>query len=168
PYYLIMKLPGAESEEFILLSPFTPVRRNNLIAWLAARSDGTEYGKRLLYQFPKRELVFGPEQIEALINQDPIISQQISLWNTQGSRVIQGNLLIVPIDNSLLYVEPLYLEAEETSVPILARVIVVYENQIVMAKTLEESLDGIFKPSQDNTAIIRPVEELPPLNNGEQ
>ncbi|MGF1601395.1 MAG: UPF0182 family protein [Thermosynechococcaceae cyanobacterium] len=166
PYYLIMKLPGAESEEFILLSPFTPVRRNNLIAWLAARSDGTEYGKRLLYQFPKRELVFGPEQIEALINQDPIISQQISLWNTQGSRVIQGNLLIVPIDNSLLYVEPLYLEAEETSVPILARVIVVYENQIVMAKTLEESLDGIFKSSPNNTTpIIRPVDEPPLLRN---
>lgn len=162
PYYLTMKLPGANSEEFILLSPFTPVRRNNLIAWLAARSDGDQYGKRLLYQFPKRELVFGPEQIEALINQDPIISQQISLWNTQGSRAIQGNLLIIPIDNSLLYVEPLYLEAEEASVPILARVIVVYENQIVMAETLEESLDSIFQPSKKkNTAIVRPVEALP-------
>lgn len=171
PYYLTMRLPGADSEEFILLSPFTPVRRNNLIAWLAARSDGDDYGKRLLYQFPKRELIFGPEQIEALINQDPVISQQISLWNTQGSRVIQGNLLIVPIDNSLLYVEPLYLEAEETSVPILARVIVVYENQIVMAKTLDAALNNIFQPSQQQPsqqgeAIIRPVEDLLPLNNG--
>ncbi len=168
PYYLTMKLPDEDSEEFILLSPFTPVRRNNLIGWLAARSDGDEYGKRLLYEFSKRELIFGPEQIEALINQDPVISQQISLWNTQGSRVIQGNLLIIPIDNSLLYVEPLYLEAEETSVPILARVIVVYENQIVMAKTLEAGLDSIFKPSKSNSdAIVRPVEELPPLTQGE-
>ncbi|PZD71545.1 hypothetical protein C1752_06165 [Acaryochloris thomasi RCC1774] len=166
PYYLTMKLPEAESEEFILLSPFTPVGRNNLIAWMAARSDGDSYGRRLLYQFPKRELVFGPEQIEALINQDPIISQQISLWDTQGSGVIQGNLLIVPIDNSLLYVEPLYLEAEETSVPILARVIVVYENQIVMAKTLDQALNGIFSPSdQSADAIVRPVEDLLPLRN---
>ncbi len=169
PYYLTMKLPEAETEEFILLSPFTPVGRNNLIAWMAARSDGDSYGKRLLYQFPKRELVFGPEQIEALINQDPVISQQISLWDTQGSRVIQGNLLIVPMENSLLYVEPLYLEAEETSVPILARVIVVYENQIVMAKTLDQALDSIFSPSQKSAdAIVRPVEELLPIRQGEE
>ena len=160
PYYLIMKLPEEAAEEFILLSPFTPVRRNNLIGWMAARSDGANYGKRLLYQFPKRELVFGPEQIEALINQDPAISQQISLWNRQGSRVIQGNLLIIPIEQSLLYVEPLYLEAEETSVPILARVIVVYGDRIVMAKTLNQALDGIFRQENNSVpAIIRPVEE---------
>ena len=159
PYYLTMKLPETDVEEFVLLYPFTPVRRNNLIAWLAARSDGENYGKRLLYQFPKRELIFGPEQIEALINQDPVISQQISLWNRQGSRVIQGNLLIIPIENSLLYVEPLYLEAESNSVPILARVIVVYENKIVMAKTLEQGLSGIFQTNdQDAQAIVRPVD----------
>ncbi|MGR3277192.1 UPF0182 family protein [Acaryochloris marina NIES-2412] len=165
PYYLTMKLPEADTEEFILLYPFTPVRRNNLIAWLAARSDGENYGKRLLYQFPKRELIFGPEQIEALINQDPVISQRISLWNRQGSRVIQGNLLIIPIEDSLLYVEPLYLEAEENSVPILARVIVVYENKIVMAKTLDQGLAGIFQTGdQETEAIVRPVdtEELAP------
>mgnify|MGYP000300306050 CR=1 FL=1 len=165
PYYLTMKLPETDAEEFILLYPFTPVRRNNLIAWLAARSDGENYGKRLLYQFPKRELIFGPEQIEALINQDPVISQQISLWNRQGSRVIQGNLLIIPIENSLLYVEPLYLEAEANSVPILARVIVVYENKIVMAKTLEQGLAGIFQTDgQDDEAIVRSVDsqELTP------
>lgn len=165
PYYLTMKLPEADTEEFILLYPFTPVRRNNLIAWLAARSDGENYGKRLLYQFPKRELIFGPEQIEALINQDPVISQRISLWNRQGSRVIQGNLLIIPIEDSLLYVEPLYLEAEENSVPILARVIVVYENKIVMAKTLDQGLAGIFQTDgQETEAIVRPVdtEELAP------
>lgn len=145
PYYLIMKLPSAKSEEFILLLPFTPTQRTNLVGWLAARADGEDYGKLLLYQFPKQQLVYGTEQIEALINQDPEISQQISLWNRQGSRVIQGNLLIIPIENALLYVEPLYLEAEQNSLPTLARVVVAYENRIVMAETLEKALTAIFK-----------------------
>jgi len=153
PYYLIMKLPMAEREEFVLLLPFTPKQRNNLIAWIAARSDGAEssnvgdrhYGKVLLYQFPKQQLVYGPEQIEARINQDPVISQQISLWNRQGSRAIQGNLLVIPIKQSLLYVEPLYLEAELNSIPTLVRVIVAYENKIVMAATLDQALRQIFQ-----------------------
>ena len=163
PYYLIMKLPTATSEEFILLHVYTPTKRNNLIAWLAGRSDGENYGKLLLYQFPKQELIYGPEQIEALINQDPVISQQISLWNRQGSRVIQGNLLVIPIERSLLYVEPLYIEATENSLPILARVIVVYEDRIIMAETLEESLQAIFAPNQpESPTIIRELEGLPP------
>ncbi|MBD1922128.1 UPF0182 family protein [Microcoleus sp. FACHB-831] len=158
PYYLIMKLPTEYEEEFILLLPFTPTQRTNLIAWLAARSDGSEYGKLLLYQFPKQQLVYGTEQIEALINQDPEISQQISLWNRQGSRAIQGNLLVIPIEKSLLYVEPLYLEAEQNSLPTLVRVIVVYENRIVMAETLERALQAIFQPAKPSApAIIRPV-----------
>jgi uncharacterized membrane protein (UPF0182 family) len=144
PYYLIMKLPEAQSEEFILLQPYTPSSRPNLIAWLAARSDAPEYGKLLLYQFPKQELIYGPNQIEALINQDPNISQQISLWNREGSKVHQGNLLIIPIEQSLLYVEPLYIFAEQNSVPTLARVIVVYKNKIVMEETLEKALNTIF------------------------
>ena len=161
PYYLIMKLPTATEEEFILLHPYTPTSRPNLIAWLAARSDGAEYGKLLLYKFPKQKLIYGSNQIEALINQDPVISQQISLWNREGSRAIQGNLLIIPIEQSLLYVEPLYIEAEENSLPTLARVIVIYENQIVMAETLEEGINAIFKPqATDSKAIIRPVEDV--------
>ena len=174
PYYLIMKLPTATSEEFILLSPYTPTSRPNLIAWLAARSDGENYGKLLLYQFPKQELVYGPNQIEALINQDPVISQQISLWNREGSRAVQGNLLVIPIEQSLLYVEPVYLEAEQNSLPTLVRVIIVYENQIVMAQTLEAALEAIFSPEESSTpAIVRPVETLPtgadgvPAGNGE-
>ena len=160
PYFLIMKLPTAESEEFVLLLPFTPTQRNNLIAWLAARSDGQNYGKLLLYQFPKQQLVYGPEQIEARINQDPIISQQISLWNRQGSRAIQGNLLVIPIERSLLYVEPLYLEAEQNSLPTLVRVIVAYENRIVMAETLNLALQAIFQPTQPAVpAIVRPLPE---------
>jgi uncharacterized membrane protein (UPF0182 family) len=156
-YYLITRLPTEESEEFILLNPFTPVSRNNLIAWLAGRSDGDNYGKLLLYQFPKQRLIFGPEQIEARVNQDPIISQQISLWNRQGSRAIQGNLLVIPIEQSLLYVEPIYLEAERNSLPTLARVIVVYENQIVMAETLQAAIDTLFNP---DAAVTQEEEEL--------
>ncbi len=158
PYYLIMKLPTAATEEFILLLPFTPTQRANLIAWLAARSDQQEYGKLLLYEFPKQQLIYGQEQIEALINQDPVISQQISLWNRAGSRVIQGNLLVIPIEQSLLYVEPLYLEAEQNSLPTLVRVVVVYQNRIVMAETLQQAIDAIFQSKTENTpAIVRPV-----------
>ncbi|MEM6613208.1 MAG: UPF0182 family protein, partial [Cyanobacteria bacterium P01_C01_bin.72] len=160
PYYLITKLPTAQSAEFILLHPYTPTSRPNLIAWLAARSDGAEYGKLLLYKFPKQKLIYGSNQIEALINQDPVISQQISLWNREGSRAIQGNLLIIPIEQSLLYVEPLYIEAEENSLPTLARVIVIYENQIVMAETLDEGIQAIFQPQDKTTTIIRSVEDV--------
>jgi uncharacterized protein len=148
PYYLITSLPTVPIPEFMLLLPYTPQQRTNLVAWLAARSDGDNYGKLLLYTFPKQRLVFGPEQIEARINQDPTISSQISLWNRQGSRVLQGNLLIVPIEKSLLYVEPLYLEATQNQIPTLVRVIVAYENRIVMAETLPEALNAIFRSPQ--------------------
>lgn len=158
PYYLIMKLPIGDAEEFVLLRPYTPAQRINLIGWLAARSDGENYGKMLLYQFPKQELFYGPEQLEARINQDPIISQQISLWNRRGSRANQGNLLVIPIERSLLYVEPLYLEAEQNRLPTLVRVIVAYANRITMAATLQQALDAIFQPTPVNTpAIIRPL-----------
>ena len=159
PYYLIMKLPTAKSEEFVLLHPYTPASRTNLIAWLAARSDGDRYGKLLLYKFSKQEQVYGPEQIESLINQDPVISGQISLWSRQGSQAIQGNLLVIPIERSLLYVEPLYLEAEKNSLPTLVRVIVVYNNQILMAPTLTQALQKLFAPEKQSTpTIIRPIE----------
>ena len=158
PYYLIMKLPTAATEEFVLLLPFTPNQRTNLTAWLASRSDGENYGKSLLYLFPKQQLVFGTEQIEARINQDPVISQQISLWNRQGSRAVQGNLLIIPIAQSLLYVEPLYLEAEQNSIPTLVRVIAAYENRIVMAETLEQALQAIFQSPKSTAPVVRPVQ----------
>ncbi|MGF1988927.1 MAG: UPF0182 family protein [Nostoc sp. ZfuVER08] len=160
PYYLITGLPTVPFEEFILFLPYTPKQRTNLIAWFAARSDSVNYGKLLLYIFPKEKLIYGPEQIEARINQDPVISQQISLWNRQGSRAIQGNLLVIPIEQSLLYVEPIYLEATQNSLPTLVRVVVAYENRIVMAQTLEQALQGIFQPEvTPPAAIIRPVEE---------
>ena len=161
PYYITMRLPGEESEEFILLQPFTPASRINLIAWLAARSDAQQYGKLLLYQFPKERLVFGPEQVEALINQKPEISEQISLWNRQGSRVIQGNLLVIPIKQSLLYVEPIYLEATENSLPTLARVIVSYENKIVMRPSLQEALQAVFQAEPIESPLIIPSDNPP-------
>ncbi len=145
PYYLITSLPTIPVPEFTLLLPYTPQQRTNLVAWLAARSDGDNYGKLLVYTFPKQRQIFGPEQIEARINQDPTISSQISLWNRQGSRVVQGNLLIIPIEQSLLYVEPLYLEATQNELPTLIRVVVAYENRIVMAETLSQALTDIFK-----------------------
>jgi hypothetical protein len=164
PYYLILSLPGEPTAEFILFRPYTPIERNNLIAWLAARSDLENYGKMLLYRFPKQELVFGPEQIEARINQDPVISQQISLWNRQGSRAIQGNLLVIPIERSLLYVEPIYLEAEQNRLPTLARVIVAYENRIAMAETLDQALSAIFTPGDTSApTILRELGEENPL-----
>lgn len=159
PYYLIMRLPNQDDEDFIQLRPFTPAQRNNLVAWLAASSTGDRYGDMLLYRFPKQGLVFGPEQIEARINQDPAISQRISLWNTQGSRAIQGNLLVIPIERSLLYVEPLYLEAEQNSLPILARVILVYGNRIAMAETLGDAIGAIFTSEREAAApVIRDLE----------
>ena len=144
PYYVIMRLPEAEDEEFILILPFTPVNKDNMISWLSARSDGEQYGKLLLYEFPKQELVFGPGQIEARINQNPEISQQLTLWNQEGSRVIRGDLLVIPIEGSLLYVEPVYLRAEQGELPELRRVIVAYNSQTVMATSLDEAFNQLF------------------------
>ncbi|UCF36641.1 MAG: UPF0182 family protein [Acidobacteriota bacterium] len=139
-YYVIMSLPGSPQEEFILMIPFTPRNKNNMVAWLAARSDGENYGKLVLYQFPKQELTYGPMQIEARIDQNPEISQLITLWSQKGSRVIRGNLLVIPIEESLLYVEPLYLQAEKSEIPELTRIIVVYEGQVTLSETLEGAL----------------------------
>ena len=111
-YYVIMKLPGADNEEFLLMLPFVPNGRSNMISWLGARSDVPDYGKALNFIFSKSTVVFGPSQVEATINQDPEISAQRTLWGQQGSQVIMGNLLVVPIEDSLLYVQPLYLQSE--------------------------------------------------------
>ena len=145
PYYTIMRLPGEKKEEFILLTLYNPSRRDNMIAWLAARSDPPNYGKLLVYDFPKQKLVFGPRQIDARIDQDPVISQQLSLWNQRGSTVIRGSLLAIPIDQSLIYVQPLYLAAsEQGALPELRRVIVAHGNAIAMEPTLQQSLARIF------------------------
>lgn len=144
PYYVIMRLPGANKEEFLLMLPFTPSGKTNMIAWLAARSDGADYGKLLLYEYPKDKVIFGPQQIEAKINQDPTISEQLSLWNRQGSTVIHGTLLVLPIENSTLYVQPLYLQASQSQLPELQRVILATQDKLVMGDTLEDSLNLLF------------------------
>ncbi|MCB9746221.1 MAG: UPF0182 family protein [Alphaproteobacteria bacterium] len=143
-YYLIMKLPDSERAEFILLIPFVPNKKDNLISWLAARCDPDDYGRMVLYQFPKQKLVYGPRQIEARIDQDPTISQEITLWSQSGSDVIRGNLLVIPIEDSLMYVEPLYLKAETGELPELKRVIVSHNNRIAMEETLGEALAAVF------------------------
>jgi uncharacterized protein len=143
-YYTIMRLPGETKEEFVLLLPFTPNKRDNMRAWLAARSDPPHYGKLIALDFPKAKLIYGPKQIEARIDQDAFISQQLSLWGQRGSQVIRGSLLAIPIETSLLYVQPLYLAAEKGSLPELKRVIVAFGNQIAMEETLEQSLQRIF------------------------
>ncbi len=147
PYYIIMRLPGETRAEFFLMLPMAPSQRQNMIAWLAARCDPPDYGKLIVYEFPKDKLVYGPFQIEARINQNTEISQQISLWNQLGSRVIRGNLLVVPIENSILYVSPLYLRAETGQLPELKRVIAAYGDRVVMEETLAEALAALFKQS---------------------
>jgi len=144
PYYTIMKLPGEVQEEYILMVPFTPRGKSNLSAWMVARSDGENYGKLDVYTFPKQKLVYGPSQIVARINQDAEISRQISLWDQRGSSVIQGTLLVIPIEESLVYVRPLYLKADAGKIPELKRVIVGYEDNIAMERTLEGALQKIF------------------------
>ncbi|MBI3812592.1 MAG: UPF0182 family protein [Nitrospirae bacterium] len=144
PYYTIMKLPKETKEEFILMVPYTPAKRDNMAAWMAARADAPHYGKLIVYLFPKQKLIYGPRQIEARIDQDGYISQQITLWSQRGSKVIRGSLLVIPIENSLLYIEPLYLSAEAGSLPELRRVVVAYGNQLSMQDNLEGALAAIF------------------------
>jgi uncharacterized membrane protein (UPF0182 family) len=146
PYYTIMKVPGEERPEYIQMLPFTPRGKDNLAAWMMARSDGAHYGKLLVFQFPKQTVVYGPRQVVARINQDQVISPQITLWNQQGSEVIQGTLLVIPIEESLLYVRPLYLRASGGRIAELKRVIVAYQSQIVMEETLELAIQKIFRP----------------------
>ncbi len=168
PYYVVLKLPGEAESEFALIQPFTPNNKDNLIAWTAARSDGDNYGKLVTYRFPKQELIYGPLQIEGRIDQNPEISSQITLWDQGGSEVIRGNLLVLPVGNSLLYVEPLYLRAENGQIPELKRVILAAGDTIVMRPTLGEALVALFD-EQGNAltpALTQAVEEADGLQPG--
>lgn len=163
PYHTIMRLPQARQEEFIQIMPFTPVNKDNMVAWLAGRSDGDAYGSLLQYEFPKQQLIYGPSQIEARIDQTPEISQQLTLWSQEGSRVIRGDLLVIPIEQSLLYVEPVYLRAEQGELPELKRVIVAYDDRVVMETTLERALGQIFgdRPDPADPAVPATVAPNP-------
>lgn len=153
PYYVIMRLPGEPTEEFVLILPLTPARRANTIAWVAARADGAHYGKLLAFRFPTDTLVFGPRQVESRIDQEPAISAQFSLWNQSGSRVIRGNLLMIPIGTGNLFVEPIYLQAETSQLPEMKRVVVVNGNRIAMEPTLQRSLEVIFGAAAPTTPV---------------
>ena len=161
PYYTIMKLPGDKKEEFVLLVPFTPSRKDNMSAWMAARCDAPNYGKVIVYKFPKQKLVYGPNQIEARIDQDAEISKQLSLWQQRGSNVIRGSLLAIPIENSILYVESLYLAAEKGQLPELKRVIVAHGNLIAMEENLDLSLQRIFGGRLPKEKEISPAATVP-------
>ena len=161
PYYIIMRLPGEARAEFFLMLPMVPSRRDNMIAWLAARCDPPEYGKLIVYEFPKEKLVYGPFQIEALINQNTYISQQLSLWNQLGSRVIRGNLLVIPIETSILYISPLYLRAEQGQLPELKRVIAAYGDRVVMEETLPAALSALFAERPAATPAGRAPPQAP-------
>ena len=142
--HIIMRLPEEKQAEFIYMVPFTPRGKDNLAAWMVARNDGASYGKLLVYRFPRQSLVYGPRQIENRINQDTEISRQVSLWDQRGSQVIRGDMLVIPIEKALLYVQPLYLQAEGGKIPELKRVVVAYQNQVVMEETLDRALASLF------------------------
>ena len=152
PYYILMKLPGSSQLEYLLMTPFTPQNRDNMISWMAARCDFPEYGKMLFYQLPKEKLIYGPMQIEAMIDQNTTISEQLTLWDQKGSRVIRGNLIAVPIENSFLYVVPLYLTAAGTNFPQLKRVIVIAGDKVAMEPTLDEAIQSVFGPPPQTPA----------------
>ena len=146
--HIVMRLPGESEAEFILMRPFTPRQKDNLAAWMVARNDGPHYGKLVVYEFPRQSLVFGPKQIVSRINQDTDISQQLSLWDQRGSEVIRGELLVIPIEESLIYVQPLYLRAEGGRIPELKRVVIVHEGRVVMDESLEAGLARLFGGGQ--------------------
>jgi uncharacterized membrane protein (UPF0182 family) len=154
PYYTIIKFPDdSGDEEFVLILPFTPVNKNNMLAWIAARCDLENYGRIIEYKFPKEKLIYGPLQIESRIDQNSEISQLFTLWGQKGSSVIRGNLLVIPVRDSLIYVEPVYLRAEQSELPELKRVIVGYQDNIEIGLTLEDALVKLF------TGVVPTIDE---------
>jgi uncharacterized membrane protein (UPF0182 family) len=154
PYYILMRLPGTEALQYLLMTPFTPQNRDNMIAWMAAKCDLPQYGHLIVYQLPKKRLTFGPIQIEAMIDQNTLISEQLSLWDQKGSRVIRGNLIVIPIDNAFLYVEPVYLIAEGVNIPQLKRIIVIQGDKVVMEPTLMQALQAVFGATKPESKAI--------------
>ena len=145
PYFVNMRLPGSDQLEFLLMRPFTPTQKQNMVSWLAARNDDEHYGELVLFKFPKQSTIYGPLQVESRISNDSEISQNLNLWDQQGSSVIRSNMLVIPIKNSILYVEPIYLTTNnENSLPEVVRIVVAYKDKIVMAKTLDDALSQIF------------------------
>jgi uncharacterized membrane protein (UPF0182 family) len=144
PNYVLMRLPGEVGEEFIEILPFTPANRNNLIGWIAGRSDGAHYGTSIVYNFPKTKLVDGPLQIEARIDQNAQLSGQLTLWNQQGSHVRRGSLIVIPSGRALLYAEPIYLQAERSPMPELRLVVLALQDRLAYGPTFEVALASLY------------------------
>jgi hypothetical protein len=151
PNFVQMKLPGEAGVEFVEILPFTPANRNNLIGWIAGRSDGEHYGSSVVYNFPKTRLVDGPLQIEARIDQNAQLSGQLSLWNQQGSHVRRGTLLVIPIGKALLYAEPIYLQADRSPMPELRLVVLALQDRLAYGSTFESALTGLFGGAVSST-----------------
>jgi hypothetical protein len=161
PYHITLQLPGQTKPEFVLLLPFSPLKRSNMVGWLAARNDQPHYGKLQLVRFPQQRLLLGPQQVSALIEQDPEISYQFGLWNRVGSRLVHGNLLVMPVGNGLLYVEPIYLQSRNNDIPTLARVVVTDGVTFVMERDLDQALEELVnRKGVANPLPMRP-EGLP-------
>ena len=160
PYHATLQLPGEKKPEFVLLVPFTPSKRSNLVGWLAARNDPPNYGEQLLVRFPQQRLLLGPQQVSALIEQDPAISYQFGLWSREGSKVVHGNMLVLPVGEGLLYVEPIYLQSKNSELPTLVRVVVTDGHTFVMQRNLKEALRQLVR--KDGKLVAAPIKELPP------
>jgi uncharacterized membrane protein (UPF0182 family) len=168
PYYILVRLPDERDLMYLLMTPFTPESRDNMIAWMAAKCDFPEYGKVIVYELPKERLIYGPVQIEAMIDQKTEISEQLSLWDQRGSRVIRGNLIVIPIGNSFIYVEPVYLTAEGTDIPQLKRVIVIAGNKVVMEPTLTEAINAVFGKSRPEEKKLPPPAQLEEMSRARE
>ena len=144
PNFILMTLPGERTIEFVEILPFTPANRNNLIGWIAGRSDDPHYGSAVVYDFPKTRLVDGPLQVEARIDQNPQLSSQLTLWNQQGSHVRRGSLIVIPIGRALLYAEPIYLQAERSPMPELRIVVLALQDRLAFGPTFDTAVAGLF------------------------
>jgi uncharacterized membrane protein (UPF0182 family) len=162
PYYVTLPLPGGDEPEYLLILPFSPATKNNMIAWMAARNDPGQYGQLIVYELPKQELIFGPIQIEGRIDQEPVISQQFSLWDQRGSSVIRGNLLVLPINQSFLYIEPVYLLSETNALPELKRIVTASNTSVAMAETLGASLLALESGEIASSIDVTDNPETPP------
>ncbi|MEM8860065.1 MAG: UPF0182 family protein, partial [Chloroflexota bacterium] len=158
PYYILFTLPDEDEPEYLLIQPYTPATKRNMIAWIAARNDPENYGELVAYEFPKQSLVVGPIQIESFIDQEPEISQQLSLWDQRGSSVIRGNLIVIPLNDSFLYVEPIYLQSDNNQLPELKRVIAASGERVVMRETFDEALNALLI---DGAVPAAEIEDLP-------
>ncbi len=166
PYYVMWELPGSDDPEFTLILPFTPKNRQVMIGWIAGMCDGENYGRFLAYKFPKERRVLGPQQVETKIDQDSYLSGQLTLWDQRGSNVIRGNVLAIPIEETLIYVEPIYLQAETAAYPELRLVVVMHEDNLSYAETFDEALQGLFEgQSQKMLAKEEPAEMQISIND---